>query len=188
MKKIFSLIVLIGVSINLNAQQPIQDSIKRNIVGFLEWHKINHLHDPTPKPYTLIKELIVSKNLKKRRVNKAGVERYLDFLRTSTFFSEMYLNNLRGYFYEIDSVLIKSPPINIGSIVKIDGLGLDFILQNFEPELILNHIDEGKLEEVLIMENKAIVKFNIPITFTKMLFTLTKENGVWLIDYIGYYD
>ncbi|WP_291402365.1 hypothetical protein [Daejeonella sp.] len=100
----------------------------------------------------------------------------------------MYLNNLRGYFYEIDSVLIKSPPINIGSIVKIDGLDVDFILQNFEPELILNHIDEGKLEEVLILENKAIVKFNIPKTFTKMLFTLTKENGVWLIDYIGYYD
>ena len=102
--------------------------------------------------------------------------------------SEIFINNLRGYFYEIDKVLKKSPPISIGSIVKIDGLDLDFILQNFEPEDILNHIDEGKLYDVEILENKAIAKFNISKTSVKMLFTLTKENSNWLIDYIGYYE
>jgi hypothetical protein len=107
-------------------------------------------------------------------------------LRSSNFFSETYLNTLRGYFYEIDKILKTSPPVSVGSIVKIDGLGLDFILQTFEPELILDHIDEGKLEEVLIRGNKAIAKFNIPQTSTEMLFTLTKEKGIWLIDYIGY--
>ena len=148
---------------------------------------MNHLHDPSPKRYTLIRELPVSKKLKKQRVDKVGVERYLDFLRSSTFLSETYLNNLRAYFEKIDKILTKSPPISIGSIVKIDGLDLDFVLQSFEPEQILDHIDDGKLEEVLIMENKAIAKFNISQTYTKMLFTLTKENGVWLIDNIGYY-
>lgn len=187
MKKISFIIFFIGISLNIRAQHTIQDSIKHSIIGLLKWHKVNHLHDPSPKRYTLIKELAVSKKLKKRVVNKVGVERYLDFLRSSTFFSETYLNNLRGYFYEIDKILITSPPVSIGSIVKIDGLGLDFILQSFEPEQILDHIDEGELEEVLIMENKAIAKFNISTTYTKMLFTFTKENGVWLIDYIGYY-
>ncbi len=94
---------------------------------------------------------------------------------------------MRGYFYEIDKILITSPPVRIGSIVKIDGLDLDFILQSFEPEQILDHIDEGKLDEVLVLENKAIVKFNISSTSTKMLFTLTNEKNHWLIDYIGYY-
>jgi hypothetical protein len=93
---------------------------------------------------------------------------------------------LRGYFYEIDKILVKSSPISIGSIVKIDGLDSDFILQTFEPEQILDYIDQGRLEEVLILENKAIAKFNIYETYTKMLFTLTREEGNWLIDYIGY--
>ncbi|MDQ8003306.1 MAG: hypothetical protein REI64_00825 [Pedobacter sp.] len=188
MKKIFYIIIFVGISLNINAQQTPRDSINQSIISLLKWHKVNHLHDSSPKHYTLIKELAVSKKLKKRVVNKVGVERYLDFLRSSNFFSETYLNNLRGYFYEIDKILKTSPPVSVGSIVKIDGLDLDFILQTFEPEQILVHIDEGKLEEVLIIENKAIAKFNISQTYTKMLFTLTREKGNWLIDYIGCYQ
>lgn len=177
MKKIFCIIIFVGISLNVNAQQAKRDSISQSIIGFLKWHKVYHLNDPEPKRYDLIKDLAVSKKLKKQRVDKVGVERYLNFFRSSGFLSDIYINNLRGYFYGIDKSLLKNPVIDIESIVKIDGLDLDFILQTFEPELILDHIDDGKLEELLILENKAIAKFNISQTYTKMLFTLTKEKG-----------
>ena len=187
MRKIFYIILFVGVFTDISAQQTTQDSIKHSIIGLLKWHKVNYLNDPSPKRYPIIKDVVISKKLKKQAVDKMGVEKHLDFFRSSKFLSEIYINNLRGYFYEIDKILIKSPSVSIGSVVKIDGLDLDFVLQTFEPEEILNHIDEGKLDEVLVLENKAIVKFNISSTYTKMLFTLTKEKDHWLIDYIGYY-
>ncbi len=53
MRNIFYIILFIGFYTNIHAQQTTQDSIKRSIVGLLKWHKVNHLHDPSPKRYTL---------------------------------------------------------------------------------------------------------------------------------------
>lgn len=188
MKRILFIAMFFCVSLNLNAQQTLNDSISQTIVCFLRWHKVNHLQDLDNQKYAIIKNIIISKKLKKQSINKINLEKYLSFFRYSKLLSETYINNLRGYFYDMDKILKKSPPVSIGSIVKIDGLDLDFILQSFEPEEILNHIDDSKLGEVLVLENKAIAKFNIPSTHIKMLFTLTKVNEKWLIDYIGYYD
>ena len=66
MKKIFLLVIFVAITVNLNAQVSIKDSIKLSVVGFLKWHKVNHLHDPSPKRYTLVRELPVSKKIKKR--------------------------------------------------------------------------------------------------------------------------
>ena len=186
MKKVVFIFFLF-ISFNIRAQQAENTSIQQCITGFLTWHKKNNLHDRS-SPYAIVKEVSLRKKLKKQMIDKTGVEKYLVFLRSGGFLSEMYLNNLRGYFYEIDETLKKSPPVKSGSIVKIDGLDLDFILQSFEPETILDHIDNGKIEDASILGNKAIVKFIVSLTSDKMLFTLTKENGKWLIDYIGYYE
>lgn len=162
------------------------DKIKKTITNFFKWDKLGE-PDTSMKKYVIVKETI-SGNMKKRSIDKGGIELYLDHYRRTGFFSESYLNNMRQYFYEIGKGLDSSPEIEVDAIVKIDGLDLDIPLQSFEPELILNYYKKGLFKRISIVSNKAIVQFYISNYSTKMLFTLTKENGTWLIDYIGYYN
>jgi len=58
-------------------------------------------------------------------------------------------------------------------------------LFTFEPEAILDHISECRITKCYVIYNKALVKLNIS-DHIDMIFTLTKINEKWLIDYIGH--
>ena len=71
-------------------------------------------------------------------------------------------------------------------LVKIDGLDRDMVLQTFEPDEILDHINESKIQKLTIIYNKALVSLKIS-KHIALLFVLTKlRNGQWLIDYMGH--
>ncbi|RNL53465.1 hypothetical protein [Pedobacter jejuensis] len=190
MKKLITLLSLLFTVQIVFSQNPGNQStepIKEIIFKFFEWDNIKDNLKPGSQKYSLTKETITG-NMKKISIDKKGVELYLNRYRTSGLFSESYLNNLRQYFYEIGKTLDSSPKIERSAIIKVDGIGLDIPLQSLEPELILEHYKEGVLKEFAIISNKCIAQFFIPKYETKLIFTLSKINNNWAIDYIGYYQ
>ncbi|WP_291402361.1 hypothetical protein [Daejeonella sp.] len=129
----------------------------------------------------------------KPSVDMLAVEHYLNWLKSSGSISETFINNLRQYFQKIGDELktFNSSPKTEG-IYAILGLNLDVVFKSFEPEGILLQYNSGVFKKISIVKDKAIVQFYVPPSknygYTKMLFTLTKENATWFIDYIGYYD
>ena len=168
----------------LKAQSK-EKAIARNIVNFLTWHKKSDA-DTMKENRQIIRYVSVNKNMVRRVMDKKSVEKYLAFYKKSGFLSDMFINNLRGYFYEIGITLAKSPLIKKGEIIKIQGLDIDEILQSDEPELLMDNIDKSHFKKIVVLSNKAIVQLYTPNSEITTVFTLTKVNDVWLIDYIGY--
>ena len=60
----------------------------------------------------------------------------------------------------------------------------DFHLHTFEPEIILDNLNNAVVEKSLIIYNKALISIN----FSKeanLIFALTKDDKRWKIDYLG---
>lgn len=172
--------------------------IKKTIINFLKWYKSQQVIKPIKKIDTtkLYSSIIVWKqtdNLIKPSIDMIAVEDYLRWLRESGFISETFINNLRQYHQKIaDELKIVSPTPKSEGFYAIPDLNLDVVFLNFEPEEILEHYKAGLFKRTSIVHNKAVVQFYVPPSYnygyTKMLYTLTKDKGIWLIDYIGYYD
>lgn len=156
-------------------------SIKKAIINFLDWYKIEQ-GDTSKKAYSFTKGGFPDTTTK-TTIDIKGVEMYLDELKKAGYFSESYLNNLWFYFKDIDDDLQTSPKTK--DLIKIPGMDIDWILNTFEPEEILNNINRGEFKRISVIDNKAIVQFQIAKRIP-LLFTLTRENNKWLIDYIGY--
>jgi hypothetical protein len=155
--------------------------IKETIIGFLKWYKAEQ-KDTSNKGYSFIKGGYPDTTTQER-IDRDGIEKYLDRFRKSGFVSETYINDLRGYFVDIEKLLEKIPKHN--DLVKIPGMDIDFVLQTFEPEAILDHIDSSRIEKLYIIYNKALIKLHVS-QHIDMLFILTKRNDKWLIDYAGH--
>jgi hypothetical protein len=156
--------------------------IKTTITGFLKWYKLYESSAPKTN-FRFIKGGYPDTTTK-QRIDKDGVEQYLDDFRKSGFVSEAYIDNLRHYFMDIDEDL-KLQPI-MKDLVKINGMDTDFALQTFEPDEILDHIDESKIQKLTVIYNKAIVSLKIS-KHVILLFILSKQrNNQWLIDYMGH--
>jgi len=119
------------------------------------------------------------------RIDMAQVEKYIADLRKTGFFSENLFNYLRGYYREIDERLAKEPLSKSTDLVLIHGFEMEILLHTFDTSDILDHIKNGRLDRCYIIYDKAIARFTIS-PYIKMLFTLTRVNKRWLIDYIGY--
>jgi len=113
-----------------------------------------------------------------------AVEGYLIHIKSSGFVSESFINDLRQYHQKIaDDVKNYTPYPKSERRFSIPGLNLDVIF-GFEPEEILDHINEGRFTKIYTVYDKAIVKFDIS-KFKQYIFTLTKVDNKWLIDYYG---
>ncbi|MCJ0741384.1 hypothetical protein [Pedobacter montanisoli] len=200
MKK-FVLIFICSLAFNICwGQKPVnnsdQEGIKNTIIEFLRWYKQQATQPVETIDTTKLRNYIIEwqeiDTLIKPTVNMIAVENYLDRLRASHCLSETFINNLRQYHQKIKSELklVKASPKSDG-IYSIPGLNFDVVFGSFEPEGIYDRYKSGIFRRISIVHNKAIVQFYIPQSSTysnlKMLFTLTKEKGRWLIDYIGYY-
>jgi hypothetical protein len=163
------------------ASRTQQKALTNTIVNFLKWYKVE-ASDTSKKNYSFTKGGYPDTTTKVA-IDMDGIEIYLNHLNQSGFFSETYLNELRYYFKKIDIGLQARQKEN--DLIKIDGLDRDWILETFEPEMILDHIKEGRTDKITVVYNKAIVRFRIS-KIVQLLFTMTKSNKKWLIDYIGY--
>ena len=162
--------------------------IEKTITNFLKWNRTEQNKGSISQTDTSKKVHSITKGgypdtTTKTRIDMEEVGDYLNTLRNTGYFSETYLNYLMSYYKGIDDNLEKGPITK--TLVKINGLDIDVFLQTYDTDDILNHIKEGKLDRVYIIYNKAIARFTISKA-VKMLFTLTKINNKWLIDYIGY--
>jgi hypothetical protein len=155
--------------------------IERTIINFLNWYKIDD-QDTTKVSYAFIKGGYPDTTTK-QRIDMDGVELYFTHLRKAGYFSESYINDLREYFRNIDNGLQAAPKLK--DLVAIPGLDGTWILKTFDSDMILDHIKKGRFDKIAVIYNKAIVRFRIS-KIVIMLFTMTRENNKWLIDYIGY--
>ena len=174
-----------------------QESTKTTIINFLKWYG-----EEQSKPTKIVDTLESHRSilvwneidtLIKPSVGMLAVEHYLNWLKSSGSISETFINDLRQYFQKIADELktVNSSPKTEG-IYAIPGLNYDVVFKSFEPEEFLLRYNLGVFKKISIVKDKAIVQFYVPpsknYVYTNMLFTLTKENETWLIDYIGYYD
>ncbi|MGZ3871830.1 MAG: hypothetical protein ACXVJD_02865 [Mucilaginibacter sp.] len=191
MKNISLIILLLFYSIQgisqTKATRPDSeyDKVKASVINFLNWYKNKELDtakkDGSPFHYSIIRGGYPDTS--KQRIDMEGVEEYLNHLKGSGYLSNTYLNDLRQYFKEIGDHMQAAPKVN--ALVAVPGLNTDWILKTFEPEMILDHIRQGRFDKINIIYNKAIVRFRIS-KIVQMLFTLTRINDRWVIDYIGY--
>jgi hypothetical protein len=185
MKKILLLIAMDFLAMTIcfgqtKKQSQSQIQIKKTIIGFLKWYKREEA-DTTKAPYSLTTGGYPDTTTI-ARIDRDGVEQYLDIFRKSDFVSEIYIDGLRDYFLDVDKLLINGPIMH--DLVKIPGMDIDFALKTFEPEAILDHIDNGRITKLYIIYNKATVSLHIS-RYIDMLFILTRQNNKWYIDYIG---
>ncbi|WP_316735847.1 hypothetical protein [Pedobacter aquatilis] len=183
------LIILFICAYHIGATQPKQgdpsDSIKVTVLKFFEFDEDKPA--PQERRFNLVKETIIG-NLKKRSIDKLGVEVFLNRFKKSGLFSELFINNLRQHFYDVGKTLDGEPKLPKNTIIKIDGLESSIILQTLEPELIYDHYKDGVFEKYAVISNKAIIQYRIKAYDNKMIFTLSRNDGKWLIDTIGYYE
>lgn len=117
------------------------------------------------------------------RVDMKSVDEYLFNFKKSNYVSNSFLGNLRAIYKSVSDTLIKYPLIDYFG--PVPGLECD-LLFGFEPEEILDHINDGRLSKVYVIYKKAIVKFEIS-EFNQMIFCLTKvDNNRWIIDNLDY--
>ena len=162
------------------SQTKESQNIKNTIIDFLKWHKADGKYISGEVYFVPRYDSLDSKN---NYFDKDSLELYFNNFRASKFVSEKFIHNLKDYFdYYGKSIGPKRKP---GEIVKIDGLDRDIVLNTFEPEEILDHLDQAKLDKIHIIYNKALVRLVIRKEL-KMLFILTKVDNKWLIDYLGY--
>lgn len=179
----FSIICLLAINIcrGQTKQVSVEDQkIKKTIVGFLNWYKVNENKlEKSPivtglNTDTIKKGMIV-------KINMEAAEKYLTSFNRAGYVSKTFLNDLREKYQNVSDTLLKHPIVDyFGPIV---GLEADPIF-GFEPEEILDHVKEGKFTKIYRIYDKAIVKFDIS-KFGQYIFTLTKINNKWLIDYYG---
>ncbi|MGZ3755161.1 MAG: hypothetical protein ACXVAY_05675 [Mucilaginibacter sp.] len=156
--------------------------IEKTITDFLKWYKIEEA-DTSQKNYSIAKGGYPDTTTD-FRIDSPGLEKYLAHFRSTGFVSETYLNYLRDYFTEIDQRL-KEDTTHRKEMLKVDGLDTDWILNTFEPDAILDHIEEGRFDKIEVLYNKAMARFRISKSL-QLLFTLTRYKNHWMIDYIGY--
>ena len=159
-----------------------EKEIKATIVGFLNWYKENESQLMTSSIIRGFNEDSIKKD-SILRIDLKSVDDYLSNFKKSNFVSDSFLGGLRARYKNVSDTLFKYPVIDYFG--PVPGLECD-LLFGFEPEEILDHIDEGRLSKVHFIYNKAIAKFDIS-EFNQLIFCLTKiDNNRWIIDNLVY--
>ncbi|WP_231460442.1 MULTISPECIES: hypothetical protein [unclassified Pedobacter] len=190
-KPIFILILSIFSTFGYGQKKGNDDiaKIKGTILNFLNWYRMDQILDTTKKndPSIEYHPIIIREQIDtmiKLSVDMKAVEEYLVHLRSSNYLSESFINDLRQYHQKIADDIKGSKPYSAREgDFAIPGLNVDAIF-GFEPEDILDHIKEGRFAKIRIIYDKALVKFDIT-NINQYIFTLTKVDNRWLIDYFG---
>lgn len=186
MKKISIVLILSLLYINYSvaqskSQKEDETKIKSVVVNFLNWHK-NGPPDSTFGKYSITKGGYPDSTTK-TTIDFEGVKIQLEQFRRSGFVSETFINDLRQYFVDVNAILEKRSPS--AELLRIPELDEDYVLKTIEPEAVLLKIEQGRFDKINIIFNKAIARFSIS-KYAVLIFTLTKINGYWKIDYIGW--
>jgi hypothetical protein len=156
---------------------PENDStqVQTSIVSFLQWYKLNI--GKTNKFSILIND---SNGYFK--VNRKAYTGYLDFIKSSSFVSDRYIDYWKIYFADKEDYLANQ---SIKTYVP-EGFDFDFVLVTQEPELVLNNISNINFNLVSMNDTVALVALSLPgndsITYE---FEMYKGTEGWQIGYIS---
>jgi hypothetical protein len=150
------------------------ESVK-TVFDFLRWYRANYKQ---LSQITLVnKSAADHDSTKYYSVNFKGAEDYLSRLKGSGYISDKYIDEWRRYFQEREKNFKKNPQKD----GPPDGFEFDFVLWTQEVDETLEKIENPKLIEVKESSTSSIVKVDIMM---RLGFTLSKNNGKWLIDNI----
>ncbi len=179
-----TLIIFLLLGFQLCNAQDLESKkqIKNTIISFLKWHK-------SGEEFKLEKPFIVprynGKDSVKTYYDTDSLELYFNKFRKTNFVSERYISELKAYFTYYGQ-FIHPEPLPPGVLVKSHGMDSDFVLDTFEPEVVLDNLDKATITKLHIIYNKALVSMHFSEE-VDLIFQLTKdyESKRWLIDFIG---
>lgn len=161
-----------------NIQQKEEDPVTF-LKSFFKWYKtkVDYLNNHI---FTVNMDF---KNNTPYRVNFKQVEKYLNVLKTSGFFSDDYINNYREYFKKVDLTLQKTKQ-NDGTV---DGLDYDPILHSQEPNSMLENLNNFKLTILKSVHRETTIKVETPFNVDSyLIYHLKKTDGKYLITKIDF--
>jgi len=169
---------LVGFSKSILAQDEIKtqsvretDIITERFKDFLRWYKVHYSRANSFKMVKEDKDGFF-------RVDLKACDQYLDYLKSSTFISDAYVDIWRDYFisryeYLEEYLQNEGPP---------EGFEFDLVLISQEPTLVLDAVDELQYVTTLIAPSNALISV---IGEFEYEIELSKINGIWMIDYIS---
>lgn len=186
MKKILLLLILCLFVLSTYAQKVIKSAagleIENTIQNFLIWYKANEAKLQTSAIIRGYNSDTVKRD-SLLRIDMNSVDEYLSNFKKSNYVSTTFLANLRSIYKGVADTLKRYPTYDYFG--PVPGLECDLVL-GFEPEAVLDYVSKGRLSKVYIINNKALVRFDIS-KFIMLKLVLTKGlNGKWLIDDMSY--
>jgi len=117
------------------------------------------------------------------RVNFHETERYLGILKSSGFFSNIYINNARSYFKQVDKILQQTKQ----SDGTVDALDHDFMMHSHDTKQLFDDVDKITLTAVNTTPFSATIKVQTPFNQDSyLLYYLTKTGDKYLINKIDF--
>jgi hypothetical protein len=145
------------------------------IIQFLKWYKVN-LNKANNFP------LLIKDSADNYVVNKTACTSYLNFIKSSRYISQKYIEYWKVFFDDKASELRDHP---IHSDIP-EGFDMDFVLITQEPDIILNNIANLKFKIVSINEKVALIGVRLPSDKSiQYEFEMYKSKAGWQIGYIS---
>lgn len=145
------------------------------IIKFLKWYKVN-LNKANNFPF------LVKDSADNFMVNEIACTGYLNFLKTSQYISQKYIEHWKVFFNDKASELKEHP---LQSDIP-EGFDFDLVLITQEPELVLNKIAQLKFKIVSMNENVALIGVRLPSDkLVQYEFEMYKAKAGWQIGYIS---
>ncbi|MBI2416497.1 MAG: hypothetical protein HYV28_01040 [Ignavibacteriales bacterium] len=151
-------------------------------LDFMKWYKKNY---DSIIAIEMVNNLPNTKNYDSTKfysVNFAGTEKYLNYLKSSGYVSDKYLDYWRANFKKSENNF-KKHPVNDGIV---EGFEYDFVLLTQEIEDALRMIETAKVVKGKIQNGKAEVHLKLDKSWIYN-YKLSFNGKKWLIDSIGYY-
>lgn len=161
------------LSESLVTEESSSDTIAmiETVKGFLKWYKENY-KQANSFGFTY------QDKQGNYHVSISQGEEYLNFLKSSAYISDKYVDAWLKYFkdkaqYLEENLQNEGPP---------EGFEFDLVLITQEPELVLNEINNLQFAVSENDGSKAILQIAGQFGYD---FELIKENGKWMIEYIA---
>jgi|GEM_PF-1388052 len=185
MKKLFLTLISILLFSNLYAQSPtLEESnrVKDLVINFLQWYKKNEAKLESLPILTGFNEDYTKKTDSVVKVDDRALGIYLNNLKKSNYLSSNFIGTIKSVYDSVGVSLKRKPLTNyFGPIPELEA---DLIF-GFEPDETLNFINKIEFINIVIIANKALVRFRI-LKHDHRIVALTKVENDWLIDYIGF--
>ena len=151
------------------------------VFEFLKWYKNNYRKIIANEMVNNLPNTKCYDSTKYYSVNFAATEKYLNYMKSSGYISDKYLNYWREYFKKCE-VKFKQNPMND---MPPDGFDYDFVY--LSQEISDYNLDNVEINKEIRANNSANVIVTIDKAFTYE-YKLTFDGTNWLIDSLGYHD